>query len=73
MKFDFSEFGESSLPLWGKKIIEAVAENGNWNLIIKYHSRINKNATGIYEEINKLIEDLNAEDTIKIVWNWLNW
>ena len=67
-KVNFSEFGESSLPLWGKKIINAVASK-NWNLIIKYHSRINKTATAIYDEIENYIETLGVENKVKVVWD----
>lgn len=69
MKFNFSEFGESSLPLWGKKLIRSIAKEGQWNLIIKYHSRINKNAAAIYQEIDDLIKELRAEAFIKVVWD----
>ena len=68
IKMAFSEHGESSLPLWGKKIVTAVAKMKNVNLIIKYHSRINKNATKIYDEIEALIAELNVSDRIKTVW-----
>jgi len=67
-KLIFSEHGESSLPLWGTKIVKAVAEMGNVNLIIKYHARINKNATQIYSDIDNLIVELKAEDRIKALW-----
>ncbi len=66
-KLQFSDYGESSLPLWGEKIIKAVAHR--YNLIIKYHSRIYDTHIDIYEGINKLIKDLKAEDTIKTFWD----
>lgn len=65
---NFSDFGESSLPLFGKKIIKAISQN-DWNLIIKYHSRINKKATIIYDEIDKYIKILGAEDKIRVIWD----
>ncbi len=67
-KMTFSEYGESSLPLWSKKIVRAVAALNNVNLVIKYHARINKNETKIYDEIETLIAELNAQDRIKTVW-----
>ncbi len=66
-KLQFSDFGESSLPLWGERIIKAVAHK--YNLIIKYHSRAYEAHTAIYEGIEKLIKDLKAEDTIKTFWD----
>ena len=67
-KLNFSEFGESSLPLWGKKIIKAVSEK-KWNLIIKYHSRVNINATDIYDDIDDFIILLGLEKKVKVVWD----
>ena len=66
-RLQFSEHGESSLPLWGERIIKAVANK--YNLIIKYHSRAYDAHTDIYEGINKLIKDLKAEETIKTFWD----
>lgn len=66
-KVNFSEYGESSLPLWGKKLIRAIAPQ--WKLIIKYHSRVNKNAKGIYSEIRNFIKTNNFEERVKIVWD----
>jgi len=66
-KVAFSKFGESSLPGWGKQLIEAVA--GKWNLIIKYHSRINKRTTQIYAEIDEYILELGLEESVKVVWD----
>ncbi len=68
IKMKFSPYGESSLPVWGKKIIKAFSDK-NWNLIIKYHSRINNNATGIYSEIENYIKRLNLQDRVKTVWD----
>ncbi|MCD4706754.1 MAG: CDP-glycerol glycerophosphotransferase family protein [Candidatus Sabulitectum sp.] len=66
-KLKFSKHGESSLPLWGKKLIRAIAPR--WNLIIKYHSRINRNNTDIYREIDQLITELGAEESVKVIWD----
>ncbi len=67
-KIIFSQHGESSLPIWGKKIISAFAKT-NWNLIIKYHSRINKNNTQIYDEIENHINKLNLNQRVKTIWD----
>ena len=67
-KVDFSQFGESSLPLWGKKIINAISKK-NYNLIIKYHSRINKQATAIYNEIDEYIKTLGVEENVIVAWD----
>jgi CDP-glycerol glycerophosphotransferase (TagB/SpsB family) len=61
----FSEYGESSLPLWGTKLIKAISPR--WNLIIKYHSRIYESHRDIYDSIDRCIADLNAEDHVKVV------
>lgn len=68
-RFVFSEYGESSLPLWGVKIVRSVAAMKDVNLIIKYHSRVNENATQIYDEIDAVIKEEKAEDRIKVVWS----
>jgi len=64
-KLKFSEYGESSLPLWGVKLIKAVSPH--WNLIIKYHSRIYESHRDIYDGIDRCIANLNAENRVKIV------
>jgi CDP-glycerol glycerophosphotransferase (TagB/SpsB family) len=64
-RLKFSEYGESSLPLWGTKLVKAIAQR--WNLIIKYHSRIYEKHRDIYNEINRCISDLKAEDRVKVV------
>lgn len=69
IKMGFSEHGESSLPLWGKKIIRAFQSLKEVNLVIKYHSRVNVNANGIYKEMNELIEELNLSERVKVVWD----
>jgi CDP-glycerol glycerophosphotransferase (TagB/SpsB family) len=66
-KFKFSEYGESSLPLWGKKLIKAIGLN--WNLMIKYHSRVNENNTHIYEEMENYIKELKVEENVKTIWD----
>jgi len=68
IKMKFSPYGESSLPVWGKKIIDAFNKT-DWNLIIKYHLRINKNYTEIYDEIENHIKKLNLTNRIKTVWD----
>ncbi len=63
----FSPHGESSLPLWGERLVRAVGTR--WNLIIKYHSRINPNETSIYEKIDRCIEEAGVQDSVKVVWD----
>lgn len=60
----FSEHGESSLELWGKEIIKALHKD--YNLIIKYHSRIFRKPGDIYEQIDELIKTLGAEAHVKV-------
>lgn len=64
-RLKFSSHGESSLPLWGERIIRAVAPH--YNLIIKYHSRIYDVHNDIYKSIERCIADLGAEDTVKVI------
>lgn len=66
-KLKFTKYGESSLPLWGIRLIRAITPE--WNLIIKYHSRVNKNRRGIYNEIDKFIAEQGVEDSVKVVWD----
>jgi hypothetical protein len=58
----FSRYGESSLELWSEDIIRALHKD--YNIIIKYHSRIYRKPHDIYERIDKLIEDLGVQDTV---------
>lgn len=60
----FSQYGESSLELWTKEIIRALYKD--YNLIIKYHSRIYRKPGDIYEQIDNLIVELGAEDFVKV-------
>ncbi len=60
----FSPHGESSLNLWAMEIIRALHKN--YNLIIKYHSRIFRKPGDIYEQIDNLIQELGAEDVVKV-------
>ena len=66
-KIKFSSHGESSLLVWGKALVEAIAPH--WNLIIKYHSRLNKNISSIYQEIEDTITRLDVGDSVKTVWD----
>lgn len=63
----FSEHGESSLLLWGKRLVRILAPR--YNLIIKYHSRINPGENGIYGEINECISETGNEDSVRVVWS----
>ena len=60
----FSQYGESSLQLWIKEIIKALYKK--YNLIIKYHSRIYRKPGDIYDQVDKLIKDLGAEEYVKV-------
>ncbi len=66
-KLKFSSHGECSLLWWGTKLISAIAPR--WNLIIKYHSRINKRYSGIYKEIDQFIIDNGLEKSVRVVWD----
>lgn len=66
-KLVFSPHGESSLLLWGENLIKAIGQR--WNLIIKYHSRINPNERSIYERIDRCIEDAGVRHSVKTVWD----
>jgi len=58
----FSEHGESSLHLWACEIIKALHQE--FNLIIKYHSRIYREKNDIYDQIDALIVELGAQDYV---------
>ncbi len=60
----FSPHGESSLQLWAKEIVRALHKD--YNIIIKYHSRIYRKPGDIYEQIDNLIKELGAEDYVKV-------
>lgn len=60
----FSEYGESSLHLWAKEIIKELCKD--YNIIIKYHSRIFRETNDIYDQIDNLIVELGAQDNVKI-------
>lgn len=60
----FSKYGESSLHIWAKDIITQL--HVEYNIIIKYHSRIYRQPGDIYEEIDNLIKTLGASDVIKV-------
>lgn len=58
----FSPFGESSLEIWSKDIIKALHKD--YNIIIKYHSRIFRQPNDIYNQIDDLIQSLGTQDTV---------
>ena len=58
----FSAYGESSLMLWAKKIVRELHEN--FNIIIKYHSKIERTPGDIYDQIDDLIKELGAEENV---------
>ena len=60
----FSSHGESSLDLWAKEIVKALHQE--YNIIIKYHSRIYRKPGDIYEQIDNLIIELGAEEYVKV-------
>lgn len=60
----FSDYGESSLYLWAKEIIKELFRD--YNLIIKYHSRLVRSKGDIYEQIDELIDKLGAKNNVQI-------
>ncbi|MBU0994513.1 MAG: CDP-glycerol glycerophosphotransferase family protein [Proteobacteria bacterium] len=63
----FSRYGESSLELWGKEIITKLHKD--YNLIVKYHSRIYRKKGDIYDQIEELIGELDAESCVKVIYD----
>lgn len=61
---NFSPHGESSLHIWAKDIIKELHKD--YNIIIKYHSRIYRKPNDIYEEIDNLIVELGAQKNVII-------
>jgi hypothetical protein len=60
----FSDYGESSLNIWAKDIITELHKD--YNIIIKYHSRIFREPNDIYDQIDNLIIELGAQENVKI-------
>ena len=60
-----NEHEQSSLPLWGKKVIESLYEK--YNVIIKYHGIVKRKSHNIYEQIDSLILNLDAEDSVRLI------
>jgi hypothetical protein len=63
----FSEHGESSLIIWGKEIVKALHKD--YNLIIKYHSKIVKEKGDIFDQIDELVDSLNANESVKTIFD----
>ncbi len=59
------EHGQSSLPLWGKRIITSLYEK--YNVIIKYHGIVTRKSHNIYEQIDSLILKLDAEKNVRLI------
>jgi CDP-glycerol glycerophosphotransferase (TagB/SpsB family) len=55
----------SSLPLWAKHIITSLY--GEYNIIIKYHGIVRRQASNIYKQIDSLILNLDAEDSVRLI------
>jgi len=60
----FSPHGESSLELWSRDIIRELSKD--YNIIIKYHSRMFRKPNDIYDQIDELINELRVEDYVKV-------
>lgn len=58
----FSKYGESSLNVWAKQIISELHKE--YNIIIKYHSTMEREPGDIFEQIDQLIKDLRATDNV---------
>lgn len=56
---------QSSLPLWGKKIVTSLYEK--YNVIIKYHGIIRRRSDNIYKQIDNLILKLDAEENVRLI------
>jgi len=59
----FSPYGETSLNIWAKDIIRELCKD--YNIIVKYHSKIKRCKNDIYDQIEDLITELGAEDYVK--------
>lgn len=56
---------QSSVPLWTKKIITSLYTN--YNVIIKYHGIVKRRSHNIYKQIDSLIIELDAEDSVRFI------
>ncbi|HHJ34172.1 MAG TPA: hypothetical protein ENJ87_00250 [Gammaproteobacteria bacterium] len=66
-KHRFSQYGESSLPLWGLDILKNIPDDTN--LIVKFHSLIHKGGTSIHEEMERYVSDNNLGHRIKLIYD----
>ncbi|MFT4542978.1 MAG: hypothetical protein ACI841_004297 [Planctomycetota bacterium] len=67
-KFRFSQHGESSIPRWGKKIVQCLPEGVN--LIIKFHSRVHGEAgRKLHDEIEQSIVENGLKDRARVVFD----
>ncbi len=60
----FSQHGESSIHIWAKEIIKSLHKD--FNLIIKYHSKLKREPGDIYEQIDELILSIQAESSVAV-------
>lgn len=58
----FSKYGESSLNMWATHIIREL--HNEYNIIVKYHSTMEREPGDVFEQIDQLIKDLNAQDHV---------
>lgn len=58
----FSKYGESSLNVWAKQLISEL--HNEYNIIVKYHSTMEREPGDIFEQIDQLIKDLNATEHV---------
>ncbi|KGJ89289.1 CDP-glycerol glycerophosphotransferase family protein [Thalassotalea sp. ND16A] len=64
-KHRFSLHGESSLPLWGIKLLENVPES--MNFIVKFHSLVHEDGNSINKQMEEYVKEHSLQDRIKVL------
>jgi CDP-glycerol glycerophosphotransferase (TagB/SpsB family) len=63
----FSPHGESSLPLWGLEIVKQIP--GEYNLIVKFHSKIFDDGDLIHKAMTNYVEKHNLSKNVVILYD----
>ena len=58
----FSKHGESSINLWALEIVKQLSKH--YNIIIKYHSRLERTQGDIYDQVDNLINEIGVNENV---------
>ncbi|WOH39383.1 CDP-glycerol glycerophosphotransferase family protein [Thalassotalea fonticola] len=62
----FSKYGESSLPLWGVKLLKYMPESVNF--IVKFHALVHEDGNSINKQMENYVTEHGLQDRIKILY-----